>query len=330
MAKGHRLAAWGAAALLMLCGIALAGLVAEAALRAAHFRYQPFPEVQFGWPEPQVILNDFVPDADLHWVPRDYAARLNAARDSIPAIIFLGDSCVEFSTYPRLTVERLATLDPSLSSGTKLSVPGWSSEQGRSQLERDVLPLRPQVVVIEFGWNDHWDALGPADDELHPSRLEVFAAAHCRLVQAYLKARDGLLARSHVEPPRRVALARYRENLEVMARDALRAGAHVVLVTAPTDHEAGHEPSYLQARHLRHLSTLVPLHRSYVQATREAAATTGATLCDAAAAIEASGPQRRSYFRRDGIHFSAQGDRFMAALVADCLVRSSAPRSAAH
>jgi lysophospholipase L1-like esterase len=239
-------------------------------------------------------------------------------------VVFVGDSCVEFSTYPRLTMARLTTLAPSLAMGTKLSVPGWSSEQGRRQLERDILPLRPQVLVIEFGWNDHWDAFGPPDDEIHSSRIELWTATHSRLVQAYLKAREGVAAKRHPARDRRVALGRYRDNLQAMALSARAIGTRVIFVTAPTSHEAGHEPAYLQARHLSHLSMLVPLHRSYVETTRAVARSTGATLCDAAAAIDASGAQRGVYFRYDGIHFSPQGDQFMAGFVAGCIVRAVA------
>ena len=312
-----------APALMMTGAVIAAAVVAEGALRLTHFHYQPFPEVQFGWPEPQVIVNDFTPDPDVLWVTRDYDRRLAAARASHPAVIFLGDSCVEFSTYPRLALDRIRAVDGALSTGTKLSVPGWSSEQGRVQFDRDVASLHPRIVVVEFGWNDHWDAFGMPDRQAHRSAAAVWAADHFRLVQAYARASDGLTAHRHPEAPRRVPLAEYRENLATIVRHAAGAGARVVLVTAPSDHEPGHEPEYLKARHLRHLTTLVPLHASYVQATRDVAAATGATLCDAAARVNDTGQERRSFFRHDGIHFTAVGDRFMAATVAACVLRAA-------
>jgi lysophospholipase L1-like esterase len=92
-----------------------------------------------------------------------------------------------------------------------------------------------------------------------------------------------------------------------------------VFITAPTDHEAGSEPSYLTARHLKDLSSLVPLHESYAQATREVAASSGAWLCDAASTIARLGRVKRRYFRRDGIHFTEAGDVYMGDLVAGCI-----------
>jgi len=311
------------AALLLVVGVVGALAVAEIGLRLAHFHYQPFPEVVVGWPDPKVIINDFHPDPDLLWVTRDYTQRLRDAAAGHPAVVFIGDSCVEFSHYPGLTMERLATLAPSFRTGTKLSVPGWSSEQGRTQLARDVLPLHPRVLIVEYGWNDHWDALGPPDAEMHPGRLEVWAAEHFRVVQVYLKARDGIRAHRDAEPGRRVPLARYRENLLAIARSAMAEGIRVVLVTAPSNHVRGNEPAYLQARHLRQLSILVPLHQSYVDATREAARATGAWLCDAARAADDAGDRRQAWFRHDGIHFTADGDRAMAALVSECVARAA-------
>ena len=88
-------------ALLAVGSIGLALLVGELALRIAGFEYRSFPSVQFGWPEPTAIANVYVPDRDLFWVTRDYAATLEAARRSRPTVVFIGDSCTEFGTYPQ-------------------------------------------------------------------------------------------------------------------------------------------------------------------------------------------------------------------------------------
>ena len=132
--------------------------MSETVLRARHFPFQAIPEVQFGWPEPQVIQRDFVSDPALLWVPRDYQVRLARARTA--QVLFLGDSCVAFSGYPAIVVGRLAASGAE-ASGEVLAVAGWSSEQGRAQMARDVSRLHPRVVAVEFGWNDHGRA-GPA------------------------------------------------------------------------------------------------------------------------------------------------------------------------
>ena len=310
-----------------MLGVVAALAVSETVLRACHFRFQAIPEVQFGWPEPSVIQHDFESDPEVLWVPRDYRARL--ARAATAEILFLGDSCVAFSTYPAIVLGRLATQGHAWSSEV-LAVPGWSSEQGRAQMQRDVSRLHPRVVTVEFGWNDHWDALGPPDAETHSGWLIRWAADHVRVYQAYRKAVLGVQRMREPDGPRRVGLDRYPENLRAIVDMGTRLGARVVLVTAPANHQPGAEPEYLRPRHLRHLERLVPLHRAYVSVTREVAATTGATVCDVADAFARMTPTiRRRLFRADGIHFSAAGDRVVGELVARCIEPSLGPVSPA-
>jgi hypothetical protein len=60
----------------------------ELSLRARHFQFRAIPQVQFGWPEPQVILDQFQTDPDLLWVTRDYHERL--ARAYRASVVFMG------------------------------------------------------------------------------------------------------------------------------------------------------------------------------------------------------------------------------------------------
>lgn len=286
----------------------------ELSLRAAGFEFHLHPAVEFGWPDPATLDERYEDDPDLFWVPRNYAEALVGARMSRPAVVFMGDSVTEFGTYPQATLRRLGEQHPELKHGISVGVGGWSSEQGLAQLQRDVLPLRPIVITIYYGWNDHWVALGPPDPVL---RGVTSFADGLRLGQLVKKARMALL--TDPERPNRVSRDRYRRNLETMARLGEEAGAEVVLITAPSNHEPGREPEYLGRRHLRDLDDLVPLHQSYVQATREAARATAATLCDVAARFDADPQGAREYFGPDGIHLSEDGDEQLAELLADCI-----------
>ncbi len=283
---------------LSLGGVVAALLISEAALRIAGFRFATFPTVQFGWPDPVTIEHAFVPDYDLFWVTPDYYQVLADARRLHPAVIFLGDSCTQFGTYPRLTLEHLAARHSPLAHGVKLGVAGWSTEEGLTQLRRDVLPLRPRLVTIYFGWNDHWVALGLPDAEAKPRHVSWWLSQHVRLVQLVEQVR---LARSvpMEQRPNRVSPERYLSNLETMARLAFEHGIIPILITAPSNHVQGHEPQPLARR-------------------------TGAPLCDATAAFDELPPPRGRYFNRDGIHLSDEGNRQLAALLADCLTRAVA------
>jgi lysophospholipase L1-like esterase len=311
----------GAAALIALAaiGIVLALGIGEAALRVGGFRYETFPMVQFGWPEPTDIQNRYRPDRDLFWVTRDYAEKLAAARATPPAVIFMGDSCTEFANWPQYTIERLTTIEPELAHGVSLAVAGWSSEQGLRQLRRDILSLHPRVAMIYYGWNDHWVPFGERDADLHPNAMTFWLTQHSRLMQLFVKARLGTTARSSAHGSYRVPPDQYRVNLETMGRLARAAGIRAVFITAPTSHERGHEPAYLARRHLRRLDELVPLHAHYVQLTRDAGAASGAEVCDAAAEMAKLPGPIAQYFGGDGIHFNDRGSRALSAIVASCL-----------
>jgi lysophospholipase L1-like esterase len=311
----------GFAALIALAaiGIAFALGIAEVALRIGGFRYETFPAVQFGWPEPTDIQNGYRPDRDLFWVTRDYAEKLAAARTSPPAVIFMGDSCTEFAKWPEYTLKRLATTEPELAHGVSLAVAGWSSEQGLRQLRRDVLALHPHVIVIYYGWNDHWVPFGERDADLHPGAVSFWLTEHSRLMQLAVKARLGTASRSSAHGSYRVPPDQYRANIEAMGRMARDAGIRAVFITAPTSHERGHEPAYLARRHIRRLDELVPLHAHYVQLTREGAAATGAEVCDAAVEMTTLPGPIAQYFGGDGIHFNERGSQALSEIVASCL-----------
>lgn len=309
-------------ATLLVAGTIMGLLAGELALRIGGFRFQTFPTVQFGWPEPWAIDNVYTPDRDVFWVTREYWDVLASARQNRPGIMFMGDSSTQFGAYPRLTLERLAARGSPFASGITVGVGGWSTEQGLAQLRRDVLPLRPRVVTILYGWNDHWLAYGRPDAEARPGRLSFWLSQHSRTAQLFLKVRFAVASRTS-ESQVRVQLPRYRQNLATMVRLARDAGSQVVVITAPSDHVPGQEPQYLALRHVKRLSDVVPLHRAYVDATRQVAAAEGAVVCDAAVAFDALGPTRRHHFKQDGIHLSEAGDRMLANLLTDCIERAA-------
>lgn len=309
--------------LLALASLVVSVTLVEGALRLAHFEYHLMPTVQFGWPDPQTIASNYARDPDLFWVTRDYRDKLRAAHRTHPDVIFMGDSCTEFGTYPARTVEALAAEGAPVRTGMHVAAGGWSSEQGLVQLQRDILPLHPKVVVVFYGWNDHWMALGPTDPDLHLARRLLWLADHSRIAQAALKARVGWSAReSH--RANRVPPDRYRRNLDRIAALAKDAGIKPVFVTAPSNYVSGHEPEYLLRRHIARLSDVIPLHQQYVQLTREAARESGALLCDASAAFSALPGSHDRYFRSDAIHFTPEGDEQLARIVSGCILHAVA------
>jgi len=308
---------------LVLAGTCCGLILAEGGLRVWRFSFHTFPTVQFGWPIAEEIVESYVPDRDVFWVPRNYSEALTVARMHAPAVVFMGDSGAEFGLYPGLALDRLQQLAPHLATGINLGVGGWSTVQGLAQLKRDVLPLNPRVVTIHFGWNDHWVAFGRPDVESRPNALVWWLSQHSRLYQLFLKVTlHGTFTRLK-DRPMRVPLPLYEANLREMARLVREQAGTPVLITAPSGHERGKEPEYLSERWIGRLDQLTSLHASYVEATRRAARAAGAVLCDAAREFESLPGPRSRYFTEDGIHLSAEGDASLADIVASCIAGSS-------
>jgi lysophospholipase L1-like esterase len=301
-------------------GVLLSLGTAEAALRVAHFHFDLVPTLEFGWPDPVALRDAYVGDPDLVWVTRDYREALRQARRTHPAIVFMGDSCTEFGTYPGRTLTLLHDRGATFSTGAKLGVGGWSSSQGLEQLRRDVIPLHPKVVTIYYGWNDHWVAMGLTDPEIMRAHRLRGLADHLRLAQLWLKAKVAMATRRSPKP-NRVPIDDYEHNLRALATEARSAGITPIFITAPSNHQLGHEPEYLAKRHVRALTEVVPLHEAYVQATNRSAVAAQAPVCDAAAAFARLPAPHDRFFQRDGIHLTAAGDDVMAGLVAECIAQ---------
>ncbi|NDC38856.1 MAG: hypothetical protein EBZ48_12530 [Proteobacteria bacterium] len=299
-------------------------LIGELALRASGFSYRLYPEkIEFGWPHPTAMQDYYQPDQDLLWVPKDYPAKVAALRSDPPDLLFLGDSCTEFGTYEQFFPLHAKAVGLPPIRAEKLGVGGWSSFQGLQQLRRDVTTIRPKVVTIYYGWNDHWIGFGIQDKEIARLRSPLFALLErSRFAQLITKA---TLAREvgAKSVPLRVSLPDFQENLRAMVKVARSSDIIPVFLTAPSSHRVGKEPEYLRRRHLKDLRQLVPLHRQYVDAVRQVAAETNTPLCDLFADFEGFSEERlETYFYPDGIHLTkepGQGYDTLAELLARCL-----------
>lgn len=302
------------------------GLI-EIALRAVGFSYRLYPEkIEFGWPNPTAMQDHYQPDQDLLWVPKDYSERIRQLKADPPAVIFTGDSCTEFGTYDsffKLHAER-AGLPPF--KAEKLGVGGWSSYQGLQQLKRDIAPIRPKIVTIYFGWNDHWIGFGIQDKEIAKLRSPLYTVLeHSRLTQLITKAALSNKVEG-TKLPLRVDVKDFAANMREMVTIARAAGITPVLLTAPSSHRVGKEPEYLRKRHMKDLQNLVPIHGQYVDAVRSVASEMGAPICDLFADFSEIAEEDlvRKYFNKDGIHLTkgpGEGYDKLAELLFRCFER---------
>jgi lysophospholipase L1-like esterase len=309
---------WVVRLALLLVGIVVPLAVFEIGLRVAGFEFHLYPEkLEFGYPDPKILGRYFVPHDRYLWAQSDYDTRVAFARAMDPDLLMMGCSCTEWGKFHIGLQAAQAEIPgaPELSIAN-LGCSGWSSYQGRLQLEHDVIGIAPDVITIFYGWNDHWIGFGIEDkDAATYSRSVLIPLEKLRVVQFVTQFVVSLQAEGERElgagaRPERVSLPDFRDNLETMVDTARANGISPVLVTAPTTHEKGNEPEFLLERHLNSLDDLIPLHQAYARVVREVAAERDVPLCDLEA-IFAKLPREevRTYIVDDGIHFTPAGGR---------------------
>jgi lysophospholipase L1-like esterase len=248
-------------------------------------------------------------------------------------VLFLGDSCTalgEPKNYPMFVENLLRERDAERRyEVVNLSLPGYSSHQGRVLARRFAQTIEADVVLVYYGWNDHWQAYGEIDSEKHVSpRAEGLAATmdDMRLLQLVRWALASLGPQGEALEEVRVPPDDYRANLRSIVEDFRAVGTPVVLVTAPsTFRRLGVSQFLVTLGFLPDRPSGLERHDAYVAMTREAAELEGAQLFDLAGRfdhVEYSPPIQA----QDGIHFTKQGRFHMGMVMAEHVAEVLAAR----
>lgn len=314
-------------------------IVPEQVLRLSGFRYESgirlIPE--FVYPAGGYFFSKLVPDEKLLWRRVAGEADVNSwgfrgHEVQVPKpkgtyrILFLGDSCTE-QGYPYMVEERLNQQfkDSDLRfESIVLATSGFSSYQGKVTAELYGAKVDPDLVVVFFGWNDHWLARGSVDAEKIVSvhngpiddlimwtygRLRVLQFANWALTGRFSAARSG-------HGQQRVPANQYRENLIEINRILQSRNRPIVFITAPTAYYKLGVPEYITKKGFASdAMSAKSLHKNYNKIVREVAGKEGAYLLDLEPQIGSS-PDLRSIFTEDNIHFTQAG----LSVVADALV----------
>jgi len=310
-------------------GIFIALFLTEIALRFTGFEFTLYPtRVQIGWPDPVTIKRRYMLDEDLLWVPKNYSDRKQLPNGAFPSLVFMGCSCTEFGRYDKYLSEIINQNFPD--SGftfVNLGVGGWSSYQGLKQLKRDIVPMRPRIITIFYGWNDHWCTFGLEDKKigdfnLNYPKIMTALSTNFRLVQLINKSIFAMKFCGKTDT-KRVSLEDFRANLKEMIRVARRNSIIPVFLTAPTSHRKGEEPAYLSKRWLKDLSKLVPLHESYVQVVRDITHQEGVYLVDLYQQFRKLPREKmEKSFGTDGIHLTEEGNKIIAHYLYEYFVQT--------
>ncbi len=312
--------------LLSLGVLILVTVVPELGLRVAGFTH--VSSIQFGYPTPEEFWH-LVPDEELFWLLPSEDPEVNSLgflgdepRIPKPAgtvrILFLGDSCSQQGypeSYPDIVGHLLRQAGAPVEA-VNLSMAGYGSHQGRALAQEHGARLEPDLVVVYYGWNDHWLAYGQIDRNKSGSLRGEKLYRRSRLLQGLRRLTSSLgLARA----PRALGVPRvpadhYRENLEAIVA---RFDVPVILITAPTAHRRLGVPDYLVAKGFASdAGAVLELHQAYNAIVRTVAASSPARLLDLDPEFEAS-KDLRAMFLEDGIHLTEVGRWRLARRVVD-------------
>lgn len=319
-------------------------VVLELALRVIGFHFLPrAPQVKING---ELVAPMFRPAERYRWegIPgvgpfnQDGFIGPRLSKERTPGtmrVACLGDSCTQIGDPPYSAIVR-ERLNEQLSVPVEVlnaGIIGYSTEQGLARLERDVLPYRPDLVTLYFGWNDHWFMNRVTDEAIERAESRswrwVDSVGWSRVVQLGLYGahywHEHKLWKISKQPyVARVSLDRYQSNLKRMIELIRRSSGRPVLVTAATDMtESTPATDFTCLLDMGHTGYDTPraLHDAYVEATRAVARETRTPLIDAAQLIDG----RSELFMTDHIHFNAEGTAAFAEIMADALVRISAP-----
>lgn len=308
--------------LLVLAAAALALVVSEHALRLVGWEYRPLSVNVRDRDDARGfhLFNDdhFVYDPRLLWRPKPNFGVFNSQGFRGPEvsrepsrgevrIIAIGDSNTlgwageDGANWPEGLGQRLSVL------GTEATVVnagvwGYSSAQGLARLE-EVLPYQPDLVLISFGSNDA-HRVSRSDREFAERsqwlRRLTRWLTHYRLGQLVAVSVRGESSTGKLNP--RVPLDKYRENLQRMSVMVRSAGAEPVFMTRPF---IGTINDPLVWKNFAFDYNIV---------TVEIAKQEAAMVVDLYTYFKG-----RAEFFSDESHFTADGHRLAAAIVADHL-----------
>ena len=334
--------------LLTLAVLNLFIMVPELSPRVAGFSYVSgianMAEEQFAVLRPEA-RSIFVPDENLFWKLPPFNENVNSYgfpgdEIEIPKppntyrILFLGDSVTQLG-YPGF-VERILNMLLGNSvvqiECVNMAVAGYSSFQGKIMASLYAEKIQPDLAVVFFGWNDHWQAYGSIDSETEPPGdpgLLWHIYQNSRLLQFFFKLTRPIAGgeKSQIIDKVRVPIQEYEENLKEIEKkfDGLHVPA--VFITAPTSHYRLGVPDYLvENQYAKSKEEVLILHKAYNEIVREIAAESNTYLLDLEQKVDSLN-NLDQIFLNDGIHFTRQGTEVVANIIGEYIYDNVLPDS---
>ena len=155
--------------------------------------------------------------------------------------------------YPMLLEKQLRAANPTRNiEAITMAVPGYTSHQGLAWLRRDINKLKPDLLVVSFGWNDasvsdvpdreairtNWSAVGVRWLIDH-SQAFAHATHWLRARQTRQAQEKGYTNPRPIRPSARVSQSEYLSNMLQIVQLGRDRGTPVIVVAAPyRDHSS--------------------------------------------------------------------------------------------
>ena len=297
--------------------IVLALAMLEGGLRLAGYRFNPYRQFMLG------VATEVTAEYDQHlfWRPVGSPDReLEQRPAGTPGVLMLSDSVGVLSRYPDLLRgilrARLGGREPVV---LNASVTGYTSFQGLRFLEQRVAAARPNVVTVNFGYNDHWNSGNTRTDKEQrpPSNSLTQWVGHSRLLGLVA----GLFLRfrsDHYQAfplPRlgehcRVPVGDYDQNLRRFVALSRQHRFKLVLLTSPF---LQHKP--------KQGGSWIPLHQRYNAVVRALCEEMPEVKCLDMVEARRHRPElwREEDGAKDPVHFNEQGGKMVAQRLAEII-----------
>ncbi len=300
----------------------------EAALRLIGFKADmnvermefTFPIDDYNQNSPQPFLER---DDVLFWKPRAgvlghnshgfYGPEFSAEKPGgVYRIVCIGDSCTHFGpdSYPDILRAFLEKQSPGKFEVINAGVIGYTSHQGMTLLENEVLQWSPDLVTVYFGWNDHWLARGLEDKQQKNAKPSAMVSAldSLRLFQLARMLRSGTSGDRVAKM--RVEWEDYQRNLLRIGELCSQQGVETWYLTAPHALDTGIPPYLLTSGEILDPNDLIPLHQKYNAVVRAVGEANNAVVIDLESELDRL--DKSTLFIDDHIHLSQQGRLYVA------------------
>jgi lysophospholipase L1-like esterase len=248
-----------------------------------------------------------------------------SADKSHTRIACFGNSCTfgwrlqEEETYEQQLERKLnAQVETTQFDVYNCGVPGYSTFQGFRMLQEFLPILKPQIVTICYGWNDHWAAGFDIEDKDQRTAPQWVLSAQNLLSESYLYRSIKYLLLAKYEKTQqyqydrqsvryRVSLDDFAVNLSDIIAFCRSNGVKPVLLTTPVGDV---DPGVINA--------LESYHERYNQTVRRTAGELTVPLVDAAT-LFLDHPEYYDNPKDDFIHYNAKGAERIAAALAETI-----------